>query len=110
MKKVFAIAILLCASACAAEDVAVTIKAVRMENGFYSTEEGGHSYTWHAMQAEIDGVTYTVADNPHFRREHWLHKGTYTGRWKNSKHTKLEVDFKDGNDTDHYEFHVLGEE
>lgn len=112
MHRAFAIVMLLCASTLAVakdKDVTVTVTAVNMETGAYSTQYGGRSYNWHSMLADVDGVTYKIG-NIYRVHEDWLHKGTYTGRWKNSKHTKLEVDQPDGGKVKHLEMKVLGEE
>jgi hypothetical protein len=107
--KRFLIAILLCSSLAWAADTTVTVKAVTMETGAYATATVGGTYNWHSMLAEVDGVTYKIA-NIYLVHEEWLHKGTYTGRWRNSGHTKLEVDTTDGDKVRHLEFKVLGEE
>jgi hypothetical protein len=107
MKRLLLLLILTCVAWAA--DTTVVVTAVNMETGVYSTNQGGRSYTWHSMVTEIDGTTYKIG-NIHRVHELWLHKGTYTGRWKNSRHTKLEVDMPDGDKIKHVEFKVLGEE
>ena len=107
----YVLAVLILSVAAFAADTTVIVKAVNMETGAYSTNQGGHTFTWHSMEAEIDGTRYKIGNiyRP-FHREEWLHKGTYTGRWKNSGHTKLEVDENDSGKIRHLEFKVLGEE
>lgn len=114
MRYALAVLLLLTGSLWAA-DITVVVKSVDMETGAYSNESGGHTYTWHSMLAEVDGVTYKLGPDAGplyipFKREGWLHKGTYTGRWKNSAHTKLEIDTTDGGKVRHLKFKVLGEE
>jgi hypothetical protein len=95
-------------SFCFARDTTVTVKAVNMEMGAYSNIGGAHTYTWHSMIVEVDGVTYTIGNIYHVH-EQWLHKGTYSGRWKNRQHSKIEIDSPDGRKVRRIEFKILGE-
>jgi hypothetical protein len=90
-----------------ASDTTVTVKAVNMET---SADRGGSTYTWHSMTVEVDGSAYKIGRQHFVRHETWLHKGTYTGRWKGRNKDTLEVDMPDGDKIRRVEFKVLGEE
>jgi hypothetical protein len=99
--------LLLLASSCFAADTTITVKAVNMET---SADRGGSTYTWHSMIVDIDGATYKIGRQYYVRHETWLHKGTYTARWKDRNKQAIEVDMPDGNKIRRVEFKVLGEE
>lgn len=102
MKQIL-VALLFCSLAFA--DTTVTVKAVEMEVG----HAGEASYNYHSMIVDVDGTTYKIS-RPFVRHETWLHKGTYTGRWKDGKHRKLQIDMPEEGKFKHVDSDVLAEE
>lgn len=104
-------ALLLASSLAWTADTTVVVKAVNMETGARTNEGTGRTYTWHSMTVEVDGATYTIRAGSGFHwREHWLHKGSYTGRWKDSRRETLQVDVPDGNKIKRLDFRILSEQ
>ena len=92
-----------------AADLPVIVKAVNMETAAASGPSGGATYNYHSMTVDVDGATYKITRR-FVLHETWLHKGTYVGRWMDSKKRRLQIDMDDNGKVRRVTFDVLSEE